>query len=33
MIAMAGLKPAHFLWRMEGEVAVIQLGRPERKIH
>jgi enoyl-CoA hydratase/carnithine racemase len=31
MIAMAGLKPAHFLWRMEGEVAVIQLGRPERK--
>jgi enoyl-CoA hydratase/carnithine racemase len=31
MIAMAALKPAHFLWRMEGEVAVIQLGRPERK--
>jgi enoyl-CoA hydratase/carnithine racemase len=28
---MAGLKPKHFLWRMEGTVAVIQLDRPERK--
>jgi enoyl-CoA hydratase/carnithine racemase len=28
---MAALKPAHFLWRMENDVAVIQLGRPERK--
>jgi len=31
MTAMAGLKPEHFLWRMEGSVAVIQLDRPERK--
>src|SRR5271169_969345 len=31
MTAMAGLKPAHFLWRMEGAVAVIALNRPERK--
>jgi enoyl-CoA hydratase/carnithine racemase len=28
---MVALKPAHFLWRMENDVAVIQLGRPERK--
>jgi enoyl-CoA hydratase/carnithine racemase len=28
---MTALTPAHFLWRMEGDVAVIQLGRPERK--
>jgi enoyl-CoA hydratase/carnithine racemase len=28
---MAGLKPKHFLWRMDGAVAVIQLDRPERK--
>lgn len=28
---MANLKPEHFLWRMEGPVAVIQLNRPERK--
>jgi len=28
---MATLKPAHFLWRMEGDVGVIQLNRPERK--
>jgi enoyl-CoA hydratase/carnithine racemase len=28
---MAALKPKHFLWRMEGSVAVIQLDRPERK--
>ncbi len=31
MTSMAALKPAHFLWRMENDVAVIQLGRPERK--
>jgi enoyl-CoA hydratase/carnithine racemase len=31
MKTMAALKPAHFLWRMEGDVAVIQLSRPERK--
>jgi enoyl-CoA hydratase/carnithine racemase len=31
MKSMAALKPAHFLWRMEGDVAVIQLSRPERK--
>jgi enoyl-CoA hydratase/carnithine racemase len=31
MRSMAALKPAHFLWRMESDVAVIQLGRPERK--
>jgi enoyl-CoA hydratase/carnithine racemase len=31
MTAMAGLKPKHFLWRMEGSVAIIQLDRPERK--
>jgi enoyl-CoA hydratase/carnithine racemase len=28
---MATLKPSHFLWRMDGAVAVIQLNRPERK--
>ena len=28
---MASLKPSHFLWRMDGAVAVIQLNRPERK--
>jgi len=28
---MAGLQPKHFLWRMEGKVAVIQLDRPDRK--
>jgi enoyl-CoA hydratase/carnithine racemase len=28
---MATLKPAHFLWRMDGAVAVIQLNRPDRK--
>jgi enoyl-CoA hydratase/carnithine racemase len=28
---MATLKPLHFLWRMDGAVAVIQLNRPERK--
>jgi enoyl-CoA hydratase/carnithine racemase len=31
MKTMATLKPAHFLWRMDGDVAVIQLSRPERK--
>jgi enoyl-CoA hydratase/carnithine racemase len=31
MTKMASLKPAHFLWRMDGAVAVIQLNRPERK--
>lgn len=31
MTAMAGLTPQHFLWRMEGSVAVVQLDRPERK--
>ncbi len=31
MSEMAGLKPAHFLWRMDGTVAVIQLNRPDRK--
>jgi enoyl-CoA hydratase/carnithine racemase len=28
---MAALQPTHFLWRMDGAVAVIQLNRPERK--
>lgn len=28
---MASLTPKHFLWRMHGSVAVIQLDRPERK--
>jgi len=31
MKSMAALRPAHLLWRMEGDVAVIQLNRPERK--
>jgi enoyl-CoA hydratase/carnithine racemase len=31
MTKMAASKPAHFLWRMDGAVAVIQLNRPERK--
>lgn len=31
MTAMATLKPAHFLWRMDGTVAIIQLNRPDRK--
>jgi enoyl-CoA hydratase/carnithine racemase len=30
-LKMARLKPAHFLWRMDGSVAVIQLNRPDRK--
>jgi enoyl-CoA hydratase/carnithine racemase len=28
---MAALRPTHFIWRMDGAVAVIQLSRPERK--
>jgi len=28
---MAPLAPKHFLWRMDGAVAVIQLNRPDRK--
>ena len=31
MTSMAMHKPSHFLWRMDGAVAVIQLNRPERK--
>ncbi|MGX8010373.1 enoyl-CoA hydratase family protein [Mesorhizobium sp. ORM8.1] len=31
MSAMAGLKPKHFLWQVEGRVAKIRLDRPERK--
>jgi enoyl-CoA hydratase/carnithine racemase len=31
MTAMAAFKPKHFLWRMDGAVAVVQLDRPERK--
>jgi enoyl-CoA hydratase/carnithine racemase len=31
MSKMATLKPAHFLWRMDGAVAVIRLNRPDRK--
>ena len=30
MSAMAAHNPAHFLWRMDGSVAVITLNRPER---
>ncbi|MEH6402904.1 MAG: enoyl-CoA hydratase family protein [Sneathiella sp.] len=28
---MANLKPKHFLWRMQGRVAIIQLNNPARK--
>src|SRR6201997_2863837 len=28
---MSALKPEHFLWRVDGAVAVIALNRPERK--
>jgi len=31
MTDMAKLKPEHFLWRMEGDVAVVTLNRPDRK--
>src|SRR5439155_18360704 len=29
--AMATHKPAHFLWQVENDVAIIRLNRPERK--
>jgi len=28
---MAGLQPKHFIWKMDGDVAVIRLSRPDRK--
>ncbi len=31
MTEMAALEPKHFLWRIDGTVAVIQLNRPDRK--
>ena len=31
MTAMADFKPQHFIWSMQGDVAVIKLARPERK--
>ncbi|MGQ2910006.1 MAG: enoyl-CoA hydratase family protein [Aliihoeflea sp.] len=31
MTKMAGLAPQHFNWRMDGNVAIVQLDRPERK--
>ena len=31
MTKMANIKPTHFNWRMEGDVAVISLDRPDRK--
>src|SRR6201981_2373419 len=31
MTSMAGFKASHFLWRVDGAIAVIQLNRPERK--
>lgn len=31
MKSMASLTPAHFIWEMRGDVAVIRLNRPERK--
>jgi enoyl-CoA hydratase/carnithine racemase len=31
MKTLASLQPSHFLWRMDGTVAVIRLNRPERK--
>ena len=31
MTAMADFKASHFLWRLDGTVAAIQLNRPERK--
>ena len=30
-LTMAGLSPKHFLWQVEGRIAVIRLNRPERK--
>ncbi len=29
--AMAGLRPEHFIWRVENRIATVRLGRPERK--
>src|SRR5437867_8652129 len=31
MTAMATHEPAHFLWQVENDVAIIRLNRPERK--
>ena len=31
MTGMAACNPAQFLWRMESDIAVIQLKRPDRK--
>lgn len=31
MTELAGLTPQHFIWGMQGRVAVIRLNRPERK--
>ncbi|MBZ9796595.1 enoyl-CoA hydratase family protein [Mesorhizobium sp. ES1-4] len=31
MTKMAGLKPQHFLWQVEGRIAKIRLDHPERK--
>jgi enoyl-CoA hydratase/carnithine racemase len=31
MTKMAGFRPKHFLWQVEGKVARVQLDRPERK--
>jgi enoyl-CoA hydratase/carnithine racemase len=31
MTELAGLQPRHFLWEMQGRVAVIRLNRPDRK--
>jgi enoyl-CoA hydratase/carnithine racemase len=31
MTTMAGFRPKHFLWQVEGKVARVQLDRPERK--
>jgi enoyl-CoA hydratase/carnithine racemase len=28
---MAGFKPQHFLWRVDGAVGIVELNRPERK--
>lgn len=31
MSEMAGLRPRHFLWQIDGKVARIRLDRPQRK--
>ncbi len=31
MTDMASFKPSHFMWRMEGDVGVVTLNRPDRK--